>query len=39
MDLALGTYVTDSSVRQDEWLFVLKRNIPNIYKQVLNLFK
>uniref|UniRef100_A0A915DMG6 Inositol polyphosphate-related phosphatase domain-containing protein n=1 Tax=Ditylenchus dipsaci TaxID=166011 RepID=A0A915DMG6_9BILA len=34
MDLALNTYVIDTSLRQDEWMFVLSRNLPNIYKQV-----
>lgn len=35
MDLALGTYVTDNPSRQHEWLFVLHRNLPNTYVQVI----
>uniref|UniRef100_A0A914D4G0 Inositol polyphosphate-related phosphatase domain-containing protein n=1 Tax=Acrobeloides nanus TaxID=290746 RepID=A0A914D4G0_9BILA len=34
MDLALGTYVVENSIRQDEWLFTLKQNLPDVYKQV-----
>lgn len=35
MDLALGTYVTDSALKQHEWLFVLQRALPNVYQQVI----
>ncbi|KAH7728464.1 endonuclease/Exonuclease/phosphatase [Aphelenchoides avenae] len=34
MDLALGTYVTDNTIRQDEWLFTLHRTLPSGYRQV-----
>lgn len=34
MDLALGTYVIDSVTRQEEWLFVLQRTLPNFYVRV-----
>uniref|UniRef100_A0A914DX46 Protein kinase domain-containing protein n=1 Tax=Acrobeloides nanus TaxID=290746 RepID=A0A914DX46_9BILA len=34
MDLSLGTYVVENSIRQDEWLFTLKQNLPDAYKQV-----
>ncbi|KAI1718146.1 endonuclease/Exonuclease/phosphatase family domain-containing protein [Ditylenchus destructor] len=41
MDLAMGSYVggyvgLDNSLRQDEWLFTLSRNLPNIYKPIAN---
>uniref|UniRef100_A0A7E4W1F0 IPPc domain-containing protein n=1 Tax=Panagrellus redivivus TaxID=6233 RepID=A0A7E4W1F0_PANRE len=34
MDLALGTYVTDNTIREDQWLYALKRNLPTVYEQV-----
>lgn len=34
MDLALGTYVTDNTIREEQWLFTLKRNLPRDYKLV-----
>ncbi|KAE9555262.1 hypothetical protein FO519_001513 [Halicephalobus sp. NKZ332] len=34
MDLALGTYVTDSTIREEQWLFVLRKNLPRVYEQV-----
>lgn len=34
MDLALGTYVSDNQNKQNEWLSVLNRNLPKMYKQV-----
>ncbi|KAI6202971.1 IPPc domain-containing protein [Aphelenchoides besseyi] len=34
MDLALGQYVVESSNKHHEWLFVLKRALPNFYVQV-----
>lgn len=32
MPLAFGTIVDDNRSRQDEWLFALRRNLPNIYQ-------
>ncbi|KAI6182470.1 IPPc domain-containing protein [Aphelenchoides bicaudatus] len=34
MDLALGTYVMETTNKQEEWLFCLNRAIPNVYTQV-----
>jgi len=34
MDLALQTYVNDNTMKQNEWLQVLNKNLPNIYKHV-----
>lgn len=34
MDLALGTYVIDSAIKQDQWLFTLERALPNVYEKV-----
>lgn len=34
MDLNAASLIVDNAVRQDEWLFVLHRNLPNIYRQV-----
>uniref|UniRef100_A0A914YJS9 Inositol polyphosphate-related phosphatase domain-containing protein n=1 Tax=Panagrolaimus superbus TaxID=310955 RepID=A0A914YJS9_9BILA len=39
MDLALGTYVTESTIREEQWLRALKRSLPKIYhvvRQLLN---
>jgi len=34
MDLALGTYVTDNTIRENQWLLVLQKNLPCVYEQV-----
>jgi hypothetical protein len=34
MDLNIVTHLTDSTIKQDEWLFSLNRTIPNVYVQV-----
>uniref|UniRef100_A0AC34RRQ0 Inositol polyphosphate-related phosphatase domain-containing protein n=1 Tax=Panagrolaimus sp. JU765 TaxID=591449 RepID=A0AC34RRQ0_9BILA len=34
MDLALGTYVTDNTIRQDQWMFALRKNLPLVYQPV-----
>ena len=34
MDLALGTYVTDNTIRENQWLSVLQKKLPLVYKQV-----
>jgi hypothetical protein len=34
MDLALGSYVVDNNIKENEWLFTLQRNLPSSYRMV-----